>query len=81
MNDILWMSTNARLGRVRDVVQRVSAAHVGGQAIVFKIQLFGLWIEDHVLDHRSELVGGGVDLRLSFRAQAESSWRNSRLQS
>ena len=71
-DDVLGVAAKRCLGRVRDVVQRIRAAHVRSQAIVLEIQLFGFWVIDHVLDHCAELRCGFVDFRFGLWAKVDS---------
>ena len=56
------MPAQGRWRRVRDVFQRIGTAHIGRQAVVIEIQLFGFGIIDHILNDRSEFRGGCEDL-------------------
>ena len=52
-------------------MERVSATHVGGEAVIVEIKLFGVFIKDHVLDHGAEFFGGGVNLGLCLSAEVD----------
>mmetsp|Transcript_888 Transcript_888/g.1700 ORF Transcript_888/g.1700 Transcript_888/m.1700 type:complete len:535 (-) Transcript_888:1108-2712(-) len=70
-NDILGRATLAGRGGIRDHLDRVSAAHVRGQAVVVEVQLQRILVVDHVLDHGRELLGRSVDLRLCLFPQVD----------
>jgi len=48
------MPAERGIGCVGDVVQRIGAARVGGQAVVGEIEIEGVFVPDHVLHHGAE---------------------------
>ena len=52
-------------------MKRVSATHVGGEAIIVEIKFFGVFIKDHVLDHGAEFFGSRVNLGLCLSAEID----------
>ena len=56
---------------VGELGERIARAGVLRQPVVVEVQLAGLGIADHVLQHRGEAAGGGVDLRLAFGREAD----------
>ena len=70
-HDVLRMPGAARGAGVRDEVQRVGAAGVLGERRVVEVRHAGDRIDDHVLHHRAEALGGGVDLRLGVAREAD----------
>ena len=70
-DDVFRVTTQRGFRRVGDIVQRVGATHVGGQAVVLEIQFFGLGVEHHVLDDGAEFLRGGIDFGLSLGGQVD----------
>ena len=70
-DDVLGVAAKRAVRGVGDVVQRIGAAHVGGQAVVLEIQILGLGVKDHVFDHGAEFLGRGVNLWLGLGAQVD----------
>ena len=68
---VLGVAAQPVAGGVGDVIERIGAPHVLGQAAVFEIQRLGLFVEDHVLDHGAEHAGGGKDFRLCLGVQPD----------
>ena len=56
---------------VGDRLERVGAAHVGGQAVVGEVEDAGDRVVDHVLDDGAELRGGRVDLGLGLGREVD----------